>query len=85
MKASVDKFVMSQSGVYRLHQLAHQVHTATGVRHKLSDHDSLLNLLDFSSHCSNSTIQTYLAAFTSELDSEVVDELEENGVLPVRH
>ncbi len=81
MRLVDDKFIFSQSGVYRLQQLANQVHSTTGVRHRLSNQDSLLRLLDFSSHCSDNIIQTYLVAFTSELDTEVINDLKERGVL----
>lgn len=80
-----EKIILSQSGVYRLQKLANQVHNTTGIRHRLSDQASMLKLIDFSSHCENSLIHTYLAAFASELDAGTLESLENQGILDTRH
>ncbi|GAB1262704.1 hypothetical protein [Aurantivibrio plasticivorans] len=78
----MNKLILSQSGVYRLQQLASQVHTLTGVRHKLSDEAAMIDLLKNCAQSSDKVIQTYFAAFTSELNEDQVNSLLARGVRP---
>ncbi|GAB1265418.1 hypothetical protein NBRC116493_27550 [Aurantivibrio infirmus] len=78
----MDKLIFSQSGVYRLSQLASQVHSITGMRHKLSDQSSMMELLRDCATSNHSVIQEHFAAFSSELDSTQVSSLVANGVRP---
>lgn len=76
------KLIFSQSGVYRLQQLASQVRHHTGVRHRLSDEDAMIAMLRDCANSNNEVIQTYFAAFTSELDADQVNSLLAFGVQP---
>lgn len=78
----MEKLIFSQSGVYRLQQLASQVHHLTGIRHKLSDEGAMLELLRNSASSNDKVIQTYFAAFSSELNEEQATKLRARGVQP---
>lgn len=78
----MEKLIFSQSGVYRLQQLASQVHTVTGIRHRLSDEEAMLNLLRDSARSDHKVIQTYFAAFTNELDDDQASKLRARGIQP---
>ena len=78
----MEKLILSQSGVYRLQQLASQFHHLTGVRHKLSDNEAMIDLLRDCATSGDKVIQTYFAAFTSELEPEQVSSLVAMGVQP---
>jgi len=71
----LDTLIFSQSGVYRLQQLANQVRNVTGIRHKLSDPSDVVSLLQKCSRSNNQVIQTYYNAFTNELDAEQMQSL----------
>jgi len=78
----LEKLIFSQSGVYRLQQLASQVHHITGIRHKLSDEKAMLELLRNSATSNDKVIQTYFAAFTNELNEDQASKLRARGVQP---
>lgn len=78
----MEKLIFSQSGVYRLQQLASQVHHITGTRHKLSDESAMIDLLRHSSKSKHKVIQTYFAAFASELDENQANTLRARGIQP---
>ena len=78
----MEKLILSQSGVYRLQQLASQVHHVTGIRHKLSDESAMLNLLRDCANSKDKVIQTYFAAFSSELNEDQASKLRARGVQP---
>lgn len=78
----MEKLIFSQSGVYRLQQLASQFHHITGVRHKLSNESEMINLLRDCSESKDKVIQTYFAAFTGELDEAQSNSLRRRGVQP---
>lgn len=78
----MEKLIFSQSGVYRLQQLASQFHHITGVRHKLSDESAMINLLKDCAQSKDKVIQTYYAAFTSELDDSQTNSLRRRGIQP---
>ncbi len=78
----MEKLIFSQSGVYRLQQLASQVHSITGVRYRLSDSDAMLELLRKCSRSGDKVIQTYFAAFSNELDDDQMETLVSQGVQP---
>ncbi len=81
----MSNLIFSQSGVYRLQQLANQVYSYTGTRHKLSDPKAMLTLLRDSAESSHQVIQTYFAAFTSELDEIQRHTLTDHGVKAFAH
>lgn len=76
----MEKLIFSQSGVYRLQQLASQVRTITGIRHKLSDESAMLELLRSCATSNHKVIKTYFAAFTSELNDRQRNSLSARGV-----
>lgn len=76
----MEKLIFSQSGVYRLQQLASQVRSITGIRHKLSDESAMLELLRSCARSNHKVIKTYFAAFTSELDDTQRSSLLAKGV-----
>lgn len=76
----MDKIIFSQSGVYRLQQLASQVRHITGIRHKLSDESAMLELLRSCASSNHKVIKTYFAAFTSELDEQQRSSLQARGI-----
>ncbi|MCW8195528.1 hypothetical protein F6455_12085 [Proteobacteria bacterium 005FR1] len=76
----MDKIIFSQSGVYRLQQLASQVRNITGIRHRLSDESAMLELLRCCASSNHKVIKTYFAAFTSELDERQRISLQARGV-----
>jgi len=79
---TLEKLIFSQSGVYRLQQLASQVHNITGIRHRLSDEQAMLDLLRNCAQSEDKVIQTYFAAFTSELSPGQLNSLMARGVQP---
>lgn len=74
-------FILTQSGVYRLQQLANSVREKTGVRHKLSDPKSVISLLRYSSTCNDQNIRASYANFTDDLTDEHRDYLANRGLL----
>jgi hypothetical protein len=78
----LEKIIFSQSGVYRLQQLATQFHHQTGVRRRLSSSEDMIDLLRDCAESKDKVIQTYFAAFTSELDPNQVNSLSALGIQP---
>lgn len=78
----MEKLIFSQSGVYRLQQLATQFHQQTGIRRRLSSAEDMIDLLRDCAESKDKTIQTYFAAFTGELDATQVNSLAALGVNP---
>lgn len=77
----MDKIILSQSGVYRLQQLASQVYHHTRVRYKLSDQAGMVNMLSDASRSNHKVIRAYFAAFSQELSAEQRVELMDRGVI----
>ena len=78
----MEKLIFSQSGVYRLQQLATQFHHQTGIRRRLSSEEDMIDLLRDCAVSKDKIIQTYFAAFASELDAEQVNSLAALGIKP---
>lgn len=78
----MEKLIFSQSCIYRLQQLATQFHHQTGTRHRLSREKDMLDLLRDCADSKDKVIQTYFAAFSSELDASQVTSLAARGVQP---
>lgn len=76
----MDKLIFSQTGVYRLQQLATQVNRHCGVRYKLSRQEGIVQLLSFASQSDNQVVRAYFAAFTNSLSSLQRDLLIECGI-----
>ena len=73
--------MLSQSGIYRLQQLANMVRQKTGVRHKLSEDKSVVNLLRYSCTSTDTTIYKVFNAFTDELNDEQRGLLQSRGLM----
>ncbi len=73
--------MLTQAGIYRLQQLANMVRQKTGVRHKLSDQKSIVNLLRYSCTSTDTTVYRAFGAFTDELDDEQRAQLQSRGLL----
>jgi len=78
----LNKVIFSQSGVYRLQQLASRFHHITGIRHKLSDEAAMLDLLRNSAKSDHKIRQTYFAAFAKGLNEEQANKLRAKGIQP---
>jgi hypothetical protein len=76
-----DPLIFSQSSIFYLQKIAHNVHSSTGVRHKLSDQNSMLKLLKTATLSSNSVVQEDLEMFARDLNSQQVSELMGRGVI----
>ena len=76
-----DSLIFSQSSIFYLQKLAHDVHTNTGVRHKLSNENSMLQLLKIATLSTDFTVRHDLERFTDELDSTQVKMLKGQGVI----
>ena len=76
-----DSLIFSQSSIFYLQKIAHNVHSSTGVRHKLSDQNSMLKLLKTATLSSNSIVQEDLEMFAKDLNKEQVNELMGRGVI----
>lgn len=73
--------IFSQSSIFYLQKLAHDVHSTTGVRHKLSDQNSMLKLLKTATLSGSTEIQEDLTMFAKDLDKKQREELIGRGVI----
>ena len=76
----MDKLIFSQTGVYRLQQLANQVHQHCNVRYKLSKQAGIIDLLRYSSKSEHRVVMAYYVAFTNSLNSLQRDQLNKSGI-----
>lgn len=76
---ALNKLILSQTGIYHLHQLANQVRSSTGARYKLSDEASRIQLIRDSADSAHKVTQTYFAAFISALNHQQLDLLTRLG------
>jgi hypothetical protein len=76
----MDNLIFSQSAIFHLQQLASQVYRDTGVRHKLSNTQGIVSLLNVSVYSTKRDTQTHYDAFVMELDQRQIDALLAQGV-----
>ncbi len=76
----MDTLIFSQSGIYRLQQLASQYYHQTGVRHKLSSPEGVLQLLNGCADTSQRDVRRCYDAFVMELNKRQIDALTSRGV-----
>lgn len=76
----MDTLIFSQSAIFRLQQLASQVYRDTGVRHKLSNTQGIVSLLNESVYSAKPGVQTHYDAFVMELNKRQIDALLAQGV-----
>lgn len=80
----MDNLIFSQSAIFRLHQLGSQLYHHTGIRHKLSTPQGILDLLRATSLSHEKDIRTCYDSFVMELNKRQIDALAARGVL-LRH
>ena len=72
---------LSQMGIYYLQHLANLVKERTGVRHKLSKQNDIINLLRYSSTCTDTLIYSSYNNFTDSLEEDERIYLQSRGIL----
>lgn len=72
--------IFSQAAIFRLQQLASAVHKHTGVRHKLSEPNTLMTLLRYSSTAPTAGIALQYQAFIRILTLAERNALVERGI-----
>lgn len=72
--------IFPQAAIFRLQQLAGSVHKHSGVRHKLSDPDSLFALLRYGAQAPTPGIALQYQAFIRSLNRSERDALHAQGV-----
>ncbi len=73
--------IFSQSSIFYLQKLAHDLHSSTGVRHKLANENSMLKLLKAATLSSSSMVQEDLQMFAKDLNKNQVHTLMGRGVI----
>lgn len=76
-----EQLIFSPSSIFYLQKLAHDVHSCTGVRHKLSNENSMLNLLKSATLSKNRAVRKDLEKFTADLNAEQINALMGEGVV----
>ncbi len=76
----MNKLILSQASVYRLHQLANKARNLTGVRHRLADEASMLKLIRDCAFSNNHQIKFQLANFIDSLGSDQLQALSAHGI-----
>ncbi|MBX2809122.1 MAG: hypothetical protein KTR20_10875 [Cellvibrionaceae bacterium] len=74
-------FIFSGRAVYKLRLLSQAVLKKTGVRHRLSQQRSVMELLRYSSTTPDGVIFDHFCEFTQELDEQQRKYLEGRGLL----
>jgi hypothetical protein len=77
----VSNLIFSQASIFHLQKLAHHVHSSTGVRHRLSDENSMMKLLKTATLSYNEDVQQDLDAFMRDLNDKQVTTLMGRGVI----
>lgn len=77
----MQQLVFTERAIFRLRQLSQTVLKKTGVRHRLSDQRSVLELLRFSCTTSDGEVFESFCGFTNELDEDQRTYLQGRGLL----
>ncbi|WP_369600888.1 hypothetical protein AAIA72_13795 [Hahella sp. SMD15-11] len=77
----MNQLIFNQASIFHLQQLEVQFRKRQGVRHRLSDESSRLELISQSSQSSDIIIQKYFRRFAHELEPELVEELIARGIV----
>lgn len=80
----MDNLIFSQSAIFRLHQLGSQFYHYTGIRHKLSTPEGIVDLLRNTAQSAEKDIRICYDAFVLELNKRQIDALGARGVV-LRH
>lgn len=76
----MDTLIFSQAAIFHLQQLANHMHRHTGVRHKLSTTQGIINLLIEGAESPAPDIKRCYAAFALELNQRQLDALAHQGI-----
>lgn len=79
----MQKIIFPQSGIFHLQKLAHQIYATTGIRHRLSNETSMLNLIKHSANSNNQLTRQYFKDFTNAAGEETITKLSRMGVINV--
>ena len=77
----MNQLIFNQASIFHLQQLEVQFRKRQGVRHRLSEEASRLELISQSSQSSDIIIQKYFRRFAHELEPELVEELIARGIV----
>ncbi len=77
----MQELLFTQASIYHLQQLASMVKQKTGVRHRLSDPKSVINLLRYSCTAADHTVNSEYNEFIATLRDEQRDYLQSRGLL----
>lgn len=77
----MQQLILSQSSVFYLQKIAHDVHADSGVRYKISNESSMLNLLKAATLSKNRLVKEDLNRFASDLDKAQIKTLMSHGVV----
>ena len=77
----MDRLIFSQAAVFHLQQLANHLHQHTGVRHKLSSTEGILNLLKACTKILSPQARESDDALIMELNKRQLDVLAEYGLI----
>lgn len=77
----MQQLILSQSSVFYLQKIAHDVHADSGVRYKMSNESSMLNLLKVATLSKNSSVRKDLDRFASDLNKDQLKTLMSHGVI----
>lgn len=77
----MDNLIFSQSAIFRLHQLGSQFYQLTGLRHKLSTPEGIIDLLRTAALSQEKNIRVCYDAFVLELNKRQIDALAARGII----
>ena len=72
--------IFSQAAIFRMQQLASSYFHSTGVRHRISSDDGMMNLLKETALCGEKEVRKCYDAFVMELNKRQIDALGIKGV-----
>lgn len=72
--------IFSQAAIFRMQQLASSYFHRTGIRHRISSDDGMMNLLKEAGLCGEKEVRRCYDAFVMELNKRQIDGLVARGV-----
>lgn len=76
----MDTLIFSQAAIFHLQQLANHIHRHTGIRHRLSTTQGIINLLSEGASSHAPDVKSCYAAFALELNKRQLDALASQGL-----
>lgn len=77
----VQQIIFSQSSIFHLQKLAHDMHSVSGERHKLSNENSMMRLLKKASLSQDDIVRDDLQRFADNLDAKQISALMSHGII----